>query len=631
MHLCLAIRQDPNLARVPVLLTSAVFIESADQQLAQKVGANAFILRSPDQQDLAAALLACLQEEAFPVPAAPHDLPLEAYTHRVIRQLEHQVSLSTTLTRRLGLLETELAILARIVDTLKEIPLAETVLEEILCRCLDAAGISRGAAYLVDAEGGLSLRARLGYPETSPASPAESSSFRELLQQVMERGEAVEVRSAGPSDNGSADHLTHSGSRSMLLTPLVLGKERLGVLEIASAHRDLGEDWIAFVRIIGHQLSHAIKLARTLSQLGASEQRYRQLFERSVAGMFRSSLRGQILDCNESFARILGYASREEVLALTVPDCFVNRADWAAVQARLRDNPVVHNQEAWMRGKRDTPVWTLANLNLLGTYDDRGIIQGTIIDITDRKREKEQEFKLRLAREIQMKLFPAGSSHRSGLDIGGASYPADATGGDYFDYVPMPADCLGIAIGDVSGHGFGPALLMAETRAYLRALAMTRTDVVEIVTLLNRALAADMAGEQFITLLLARLEPHTRSFVYTSAGHPQGFVLDAAGAVKKVLHSTGLPLGVDADAVFAASPPILVDPGDLILFLTDGIVEASAPDGSTFGNARALDLVRCYRQDSAHTIVCNLYHAVRSFSQNQPQDDDVTAVIVKVE
>src|SRR6266850_2320581 len=121
------------------------------------------------------------------------------------------------------------------------------------------------------------------------------------------------------------------------------------------------------------------------------------------------------------------------------------------------------------------------------------------------------------------------------FEISGASYPAEATGGDYFDYVPLRDGTLGVVIGDVTGHGFGPALLMAELRAYLRAFLLTRSDVGEILGLLNCALADDAPEGYFATLLLARLDPTTRSLVYASAGHMPGYILAPSGEVKAVL------------------------------------------------------------------------------------------------
>src|SRR5204863_10180898 len=149
-------------------------------------------------------------------------------------------------------------------------------------------------------------------------------------------------------------------------------------------------------------------------------------------------------------------------------------------------------------------------------------------DITERKRaEKElrqNQEQFRVAREIQQHLFPKAAPALPGFDIAGASYPAEATGGDYFDYLPMLNEGLGVIAGDVTGHGVGPALLMAETRAYLRVLTGRREDVGEILTRANGVLAEDIGQERFITLFMARLDPRSRTLAYASPSHPTGFL-----------------------------------------------------------------------------------------------------------
>ena len=236
---------------------------------------------------------------------------------------------------------------------------------------------------------------------------------------------------------------------------------------------------------------------------------------------------------------------------------------------------------------------------------------------------------LRLARQIQQKLFPVAPLPSAVFDISGASYPADATGGDYFDYISMHDGGLGVVIGDVSGHGLGPALLMAELRAYLRALLLTRGDIGEIVGLLNCALADDAPDGHFATLLLARLEPNTRSIIYASAGHMPGYILTSSGEVKSMLESTGVPLGVLPDGRFpaVAIPPL--EPGELLLLVTDGIVEAHGPDGKFFGEDRLLDVVRAHQDRTARTIVDTLYGAVRAYCGARDQLDDMTVIIIK--
>jgi sigma-B regulation protein RsbU (phosphoserine phosphatase) len=234
------------------------------------------------------------------------------------------------------------------------------------------------------------------------------------------------------------------------------------------------------------------------------------------------------------------------------------------------------------------------------------------------------------AREIQQRLFPAAAPQLAGLDIAGGSFPAEATGGDYFDYIPMADGTLGVVISDVTGHGFGPALVMASTRAYLRAFTLIHADVATVLQLANRVLATDMGNDRFVTLLLARLDPVARTLVYANAGHPAGYVLDPGGTVKRQLGSTSIPLGVLAETDFPAGEPVRLEPGDLVILLTDGVVEARAPDNTPFGTQRVFEIIRLYRADPARLIVANLYYAVRAFTHNAPQVDDITAVVIKV-
>jgi sigma-B regulation protein RsbU (phosphoserine phosphatase) len=234
---------------------------------------------------------------------------------------------------------------------------------------------------------------------------------------------------------------------------------------------------------------------------------------------------------------------------------------------------------------------------------------------------------IRLAREIQQRLFPAGPLPLPGLEVAGASFPAEATGGDYFDYVPMADGGLAVVVGDVCGHGFGPALVMAELRAYLRAFLQTRTDVGQILGLLNNALAGDT--DRFVTLLVARLDLASRSMVYAGAGHLPGYVLGPDGEVKTRLESTGLPLAILPDAEYptAEAPPL--EPGELVLFLTDGLVEAHGPAGIPVGVERVLGLVRANRHRPAREIILAVCDGVREFCGPGAQPDDMTAVVIK--
>lgn len=242
--------------------------------------------------------------------------------------------------------------------------------------------------------------------------------------------------------------------------------------------------------------------------------------------------------------------------------------------------------------------------------------------------EREREFVV--ARSIQLGLLPKTPPAVRGFAIGGASLPAQETGGDYFDFIPMPDGSLGVAIGDASGHGIGAALVICQTRAYLRARATTDADVGAILGRVNRQLTEDLPEGHFATLFFARLDAASGSLSYSSAGHCAGYVLDDRGEVRDVLGSTALPLGIDPEAHFPAEGPVLLTPGTLVLLLTDGILEARTTDGLAFGVDRALATVRGCRGGTPSEIVAALFRACREFSPGQ-QTDDMTALVLKAD
>jgi sigma-B regulation protein RsbU (phosphoserine phosphatase) len=241
-------------------------------------------------------------------------------------------------------------------------------------------------------------------------------------------------------------------------------------------------------------------------------------------------------------------------------------------------------------------------------------------------RNTSEEF--RAAREIQQRLYPSKSPTLEGFDIAGSLYPATATAGDYYDYIPMLEQCLGIVVGDVSGHGMGPALLMSETRACLHTLTQAYFDVGDILSRANRVLAADTEDFHFVTLAMGRIDPRTRSFVYASAGQ-QGYLLHADDQTT-VLESTSMPLGVNSDTVIPTAPPLQLESGQIITFFTDGVFEAESLGGVRFGMGRALESIRSERDKPASEIVDLLHKDIVDFSRHSTQRDDIAIVIVKV-
>lgn len=252
-----------------------------------------------------------------------------------------------------------------------------------------------------------------------------------------------------------------------------------------------------------------------------------------------------------------------------------------------------------------------------------------IKDVTEQRKLEDQQMQMRLARAVQQQFYSMPPPQIEGFDVAGAAFPADATGGDYFDFIALREDRVGIAIGDVCGHGIGSALLMAELRAYLRAFVQTVSDVGELFSRMNNALVSDLEQDRYATLIFCSLHPGSGTVVYANAGHTPGYILDSNGALKRTLESTDIPLGFLPEHPFNCSNPFKLGPGEILALLTDGITEAERPDQSAFGVDRALEFIKAHRHQSAQEIVNGLYKAVRDFSSGLRQSDDITAVICK--
>ena len=297
-----------------------------------------------------------------------------------------------------------------------------------------------------------------------------------------------------------------------------------------------------------------------------------------------------------------------------------------------------HDVEMYIRNPENTEgAW----LSVSGqpVKDESGAgIGGLIVlrDVTARKRvevaERElsaNKAELRVAKNIQKKLFPDAPLEIPGYDLAGATYPAVETGGDYFDYLAMPDGRFVALIGDVSGHGFGPALLMASTRAYLHALLLSINEVPDTLEVANRLLANDTAPEDFVTLILIRIDPEAQTLEYASAGHTTCYIFDLKNNIKTTLDSTGPPLGVVSDMNYGGAPIAQLEQGDMIVLMTDGVIEAECIAGGPFGEQRAIDTVRVNSHKSAAEIVKSIRNEL--FAQCQTtQDDDITVVVIKV-
>jgi PAS domain S-box-containing protein len=250
-------------------------------------------------------------------------------------------------------------------------------------------------------------------------------------------------------------------------------------------------------------------------------------------------------------------------------------------------------------------------------------------DMTDQIKLRESEIEMRLGASVQQRLSPQEPPTIPGYDIAGTSAPASATGGDYYDFIPLPDGKLALGIADVSGHGVGAALIMTATRAYLRSLASTLTPLDRLAGELNRLLFADLHEQHYVTMILVLLDGASGTLTWANFGHPAGYVFDRSGAVKAQLRSSCTPLGMFPRISCTQGPSVTLDSGDTLVILTDGILEAASTRGVEFGSSAVLDVVKSVIDRPAREIADRVIAAAQSFLDGRSQEDDFTIVVCK--
>lgn len=261
------------------------------------------------------------------------------------------------------------------------------------------------------------------------------------------------------------------------------------------------------------------------------------------------------------------------------------------------------------------------------------LIFAAVRDVSEREqlqqRLRENEIQLMAAHKIQQYLLPHGPLKIPGLDVAGVVVPADYAAGDQYDFLEMGDHALGIVVGDVSGHGFSSSLVMASTHELVRAGANLYEDIGEVFTHANQALCREVE-EVFVTMILARLDFAKRQLTYVNAGHPPGIIFDRDGNIKYQFESTALPLAVLDDTEFPIRGPIDLEVGDVLLLMTDGVLEAGMPQKEMFGIDRTIAAVRTELAGTSQQIIDALCDAVLAFCGDDKLQDDVTVVAVKL-
>lgn len=256
-------------------------------------------------------------------------------------------------------------------------------------------------------------------------------------------------------------------------------------------------------------------------------------------------------------------------------------------------------------------------------------VLGALREAEMQRQLKEIQHDLEIARSIQQSLLPKVLPVMDGLEISGWNLPADATGGDYFDWKKLRDGRLVVTLADVTGHGIGPALLASVCRAYARSGFDTHDDVVRALQHINRFFGEDLVDGRFATFVAAMCSENSGSIEMLSAGHGPLFVYSSSRDVFDQFAAQAIPLGLLPELSSDAPLYLNLAPGDLVVLTTDGFFEWENEDGEQFGTARLIDAVRHARHRPPGEIIAAMYNAVRTFAGGTMQMDDLTAVVIK--
>lgn len=246
------------------------------------------------------------------------------------------------------------------------------------------------------------------------------------------------------------------------------------------------------------------------------------------------------------------------------------------------------------------------------------------------KERLEQE--LKIAHDAQMKLLPKTMPRLPDYQIEAVCITANEVGGDYFDFFQLTRDRLGIVIGDVSGKGPEAAFLMAEVKGVVEALFRSHESPRDILIKTNKIMYDNLEREMFVTLSCGILDTKTNTLKFARAGHcPLVHYQDAENNVI-IVEPRGIGVGLEQGYLFDSNieeSQINISPNDIILFYTDGVIEAKNPDSEEFGEGRLYEKVRQYKDDFAADIMRKIIQSINSFTGSAKPHDDLSMVLVK--
>ena len=284
--------------------------------------------------------------------------------------------------------------------------------------------------------------------------------------------------------------------------------------------------------------------------------------------------------------------------------------------------------------KKSGKIFTPEDLDLLQTLANQTAIALENARLFLENIEKgRMEEELKIAHDIQMSMLPEHPPEVAGLEIAARSVPAREVGGDFYDFMRLPGDSeerLGVVIGDVSGKAVSGALVMAASRSIFRVLTGTNPDVATVMNAGNACLLRDVKKGMFVAATYALFNTKERLMLLANAGQPEPLLLRAA-AEPAFVETAGdrFPLGIVGAATYEETR-VTLDPGDTVIFYSDGVVEAMNGAEELYGFERLIGAVRGGEGRTAGQLLGMILDDVNTFAGQREQHDDLTVVVVRV-
>ncbi len=332
---------------------------------------------------------------------------------------------------------------------------------------------------------------------------------------------------------------------------------------------------------------------------------------------------------------------QRQILLCTIIACAIAVLACRLLARRIADpiQALVAGTQKIANGQFDNPV-NIQRRDELGTLADAFNHMSQGLKERDLLRDERMKIQhdLALARKIQMDVLPKDIPPCPGYDLAAYSLPAEQTGGDIYDLVAVTLDdengeagspSLVLLLADATGHGVGPALSVTQVRAMLRIGVRLRAGLADVLGQINRQLCQDLGAERFVTAFLGLLDPGDHCVKYQSAGQAPLLHFRARDFHIDWLNSSMMPLGIEEDPPDDGIQRIVLEPGDLVVLLTDGFYEYMNGEREQFTKERVGEVIARHHTKPAKEILAELLAATQSFANGAPQADDMTALIVK--